>query len=69
MVYFLYSVFFANLMFVFLHFTSVQYLVIFKLMYDSERDLFIEEHMKPKNRVISDSNLEWLFDLDDGHMV
>ena len=33
------------------------------------RDMFIEEHMKPKLKVISESNLEWLFDMDDGAVV
>ncbi|XP_061187510.1 F-box and leucine-rich repeat protein 13-like isoform X3 [Saccostrea echinata] len=32
-------------------------------------DMFVEEHMKPPNKVITESNLEFIFNLDDESMI
>ena len=33
------------------------------------RDMFVEDEMKPINRIISESNLEFIFNLDDESML
>ncbi|KAK3101016.1 hypothetical protein FSP39_000289 [Pinctada imbricata] len=32
-------------------------------------DMFVEEHMKPPNKIISESNLDFIFNLDDESMI
>lgn len=33
------------------------------------RDMFVEEYMKPPNKVITESNLDFIFNLDDESMI
>ena len=33
------------------------------------RDMFIEEHMRPKSKIISESNLDWIFNFDENMQV
>lgn len=46
--------------------TSVYILIIFIFIF---RDMFVEEYMKPPNKVITESNLDFIFNLDDESMI
>lgn len=37
--------------------------------FHASRDLFVDEDMKPLNRVVSESNLEYIFNMDDESML
>lgn len=46
--------------------TSVYILIILIFIF---RDMFVEEYMKPPNKVITESNLDFIFNLDDESMI
>lgn len=46
--------------------TSVYILIILIFNF---RDMFVEEYMKPPNKVITESNLDFIFNLDDESMI